>query len=58
VGVMPPGVLTTVGKSLRQPFDRIFWAGTETAEKWSGYIEGAIVAGEKAATDVLKELNK
>jgi monoamine oxidase len=28
-------------------------AGTETATVWSGYMEGALQAGERAATEVL-----
>ena len=49
-----PGVLTTVGKSIREPVGRIHWAGTETSEKWMGYVDGAIRSGERAATEVLE----
>eukprot|EP00058_Branchiostoma_floridae_P007977 XP_002593465.1 hypothetical protein BRAFLDRAFT_70755 [Branchiostoma floridae] len=48
---VPPGVLTTCGRELRVPFGRIFFAGTETAVGWSGYMEGAIQAGERAAAE-------
>src|SRR5262249_42057559 len=41
-GFMPPGVLTDYGPALRTPVGRIHWAGTETAEVWNGYIEGAV----------------
>ncbi|XP_071993871.1 amine oxidase [flavin-containing]-like [Engystomops pustulosus] len=54
----PPGILTQYGRVLRQPFGRIFFAGTETATEWSGYLEGAIQAGERAAREVLFELGK
>lgn len=37
---------------LRQPIGRIYFAGTETATEWSGYMEGAIQAGERAAREV------
>lgn len=50
---MPPGVLTRYGAHLRTPFERIHYAGTETATQWSGYINGAIQAGERAAREVL-----
>jgi monoamine oxidase len=53
---MGPGVLTTVGPYLRRPFGRIHWAGTETSSVWSGYIEGAIRSGERAAMEVLARL--
>ncbi|WP_330232653.1 FAD-dependent oxidoreductase [Nocardia sp. NBC_00508] len=49
----PPGVLTTLGSALRQPIGAIHWAGSETATEWSGYIEGAIRSGERAAAEVL-----
>ena len=50
---MGPGVMTTVGKVIRQPHGRVHWAGTETSTKWMGYIEGAIRSGERAAEEVL-----
>jgi monoamine oxidase len=50
---MGPGVLTTLGPALRTRFGRIHWAGTETSPIWTGYIEGAIRSGERAATEVL-----
>ncbi len=51
-GVAGPGVVTTVGKSAREPFGRVRWAGTETAIRWSGYIEGAIRSGTRAAEEI------
>jgi monoamine oxidase len=50
---LPPGVLTQLGSALRAPIGRIHWAGTETAERWAGYIDGAIESGERAAAEVL-----
>jgi len=50
---MGPGVLTTLGPALRAPVGRIHWAGTETSPVWSGYIEGAIRSGERAAAEVI-----
>lgn len=37
---------------IRQPIGRIYFAGTETATEWSGYMEGAVQAGERAAREV------
>ena len=51
-GFLPPGALTGYGPALRTPVGRIHWAGTETAEDWNGYIEGAIRSGERAAGEV------
>jgi monoamine oxidase len=53
---MTPGIMTTVGKVIRQPHGRIHWAGTETSTKWMGYIDGAIRSGERAAEEVLARL--
>jgi monoamine oxidase len=50
---MGPGVMTTVGRVIRQPHGRVHWAGTETSTKWMGYVEGAIRSGERAAEEVL-----
>ncbi len=49
VAIMAPGVLSRLGPALRAPCGRIHWAGTEAAEKWTGYMDGAIRAGEAAA---------
>jgi monoamine oxidase len=53
-GYLPPGGWSTFGSAIREPFGRISWAGTETATKWYGYLEGAATAGERAADEVLK----
>lgn len=55
-GVFPPGAWTAHGPALRNPVGRIHWAGTETAETWTGYIEGAVRSGERAAREVLNRL--
>jgi monoamine oxidase len=56
VAVLGPGVLSRVGTALREPCGRIYWAGTEAAEKWTGYMDGAIRAGETAAGAVSARL--
>lgn len=53
VGTMPPGLLTTFGEALRDPCGRVHWAGSETAEHWYGYMEGALMSGVRAAEEVL-----
>ncbi len=52
----PPGVLTDYGEALRQPIGPIHWAGTETATRWIGYMDGAVQSGERAADEVLQSL--
>ena len=39
--------------ALTRPVGRIRWAGTETATEWTGYMEGAVVAGRRAAQDIV-----
>lgn len=51
-GTMAPGTLTTYGEALRAPCGRIHWAGTETATKWTGYLDGALQSGIRAAAEV------
>jgi monoamine oxidase len=31
----------------------VYWAGTETATEWSGYMDGAVQSGERAAKEAL-----
>ncbi|KAM8975414.1 amine oxidase [flavin-containing] A-like [Pelodytes ibericus] len=49
----PPGVMTQFGSVIRKPVGKLFFAGTETATEWSGYMEGAIQAGERAAREIM-----
>jgi monoamine oxidase len=49
-----PGGWTTYGPALRERVGRVHWAGTETATVWSGYMEGALQSGERAAGEVLE----
>lgn len=52
-GLMVPGAWTSYGRALRAPVGRIHWAGTETATEWSGYIDGAVQSGQRAAAEIL-----
>ena len=38
---------------LRQPIGRVFLAGEHTAGAWSGYMEGALRSGQRAAAEVI-----
>ena len=42
-----------LGPSVRRPHGRVHWAGTETSTYWSGYMDGAVRSGERAAVEVL-----
>lgn len=47
------GVLSKVGSAWRAPVKRLHWAGSDTAQKWMGYIDGAVSSGKRAAAEVL-----
>jgi monoamine oxidase len=49
----PPGILSRYGALLRTPFGRVHWAGTETATRSHGAVDGAVRSGERAAAEVL-----
>lgn len=51
-----PLVWTTYGSALAAPIGVIHWASTDTATRWSAYMEGAVEAGERAARAVIDEL--
>lgn len=54
---LTPGVLDLVGGDcLREAWDDVHFAGTETAGDWKGYMEGAVRSGERAAAEVVKAL--
>jgi monoamine oxidase len=48
-----PGALAHYGEALRSSAGRVHWAGAETATRWCGYMEGAVLSGERAAEEVL-----
>ena len=54
---VPPGSWTTYGPWLRKPVDRIVWAGTETADAWTGFLDGAVRSGKRAAAEVDRMLS-
>jgi monoamine oxidase len=56
VSPLPKGMLTRHGTELRAPTGRLLWAGTETATIWTGYLDGAIRAGRRAAAEALAAL--
>lgn len=55
-GVPAPGTLVPSAR-LAAPIGRVHFAGTETATRSNGYIDGAIASGERAAAEVLSQLD-
>jgi monoamine oxidase len=55
-GAVPPGAMVAIGEAWRAPAGRVHWAGTETALRWMGWMNGAVEAGERAAREVVEAL--
>ncbi|GAB3560188.1 flavin monoamine oxidase family protein [Spelaeicoccus albus] len=51
-----PKAWTAFGPYLREPVGRIHWAGSETAGRFSGTMNGAILSGQRAATELVTRL--
>lgn len=51
-----PGSTRFFSQDLREPFDRVHFAGTETATVWCGFMNGAIQSGFRTAIEVLQNL--
>jgi monoamine oxidase len=51
-----PGTLTRYGSALRAVVGPIHFAGTETATRWAGYIDGAAESGMRAAAEICSKI--
>lgn len=54
-GLYPTGAWTGFQDTYSKTENQIYWAGTEASKVWYGYIEGAVRAGESAATEIVSE---
>ena len=48
-----PGILSRYGPLLREPLERLHFAGTETATTSHGAVDGAVRSGERVAAEIL-----
>lgn len=56
-GILPPGLLTSYGEDIRSvTAGVIHWAGTETSTVYYGYMEGAVLSGERTAVEIMDSL--
>lgn len=55
---LTPGALDTVGHAMTTPFNSLHFVGTETAPQWKGYMEGALLSGERGAKEVVSNLSR
>jgi monoamine oxidase len=56
VSAIPPGFWTRHGEALHPPVGQLIWSGTETADIWAGYMDGAVRSGHRAALQALQGL--
>ncbi len=58
MNLFPPGSFARFAGVLQAPVcgGRVRWAGTETAAVWTGYMDGAVEAGERAAEEAVGQL--
>lgn len=55
---LPAGFWTQHAGALNFPCGNLIWSGTETAERWVGYMDGAVSAGRRAARQALFGLSQ
>jgi monoamine oxidase len=53
-GITDIGVLSQYSEEFRKPYGHLYWAGTETAREWMGYIEGAIESSERVVEQITR----
>jgi monoamine oxidase len=49
----PPGLLTNFGPALRDPMERIHWAGSESSSAFHCSINAAIESGERVCKEIV-----
>ncbi|MBU9456795.1 flavin monoamine oxidase family protein [Burkholderia multivorans] len=58
VSPIPPGFWSEHGESLHPPCGNLIWSGTETANIWAGYMDGAVRSGHHSALQALNALRR
>jgi monoamine oxidase len=58
VSAIPPGFWSMHGPALHPPCGKLIWSGTETADIWAGYMDGAVRSGHRAALQALHALQR
>lgn len=53
-GYFKPGIFSAYGSHLKTPCGPLHWAGTETADMFRGFMEGAVLSGERAAQEIMQ----
>ena len=58
VSAIPAGFWSAHGEALRPACGKLIWSGTETAEIWAGYMDGAVRSGRQGALQALNMLHR
>ncbi|MBN3769918.1 FAD-dependent oxidoreductase [Burkholderia sp. Se-20378] len=58
VSAIPPGFWSAHGDGLHLPCGNLIWSGTETANIWAGYMDGAVRSGHQGALQALNGLRR
>ncbi|TPG76407.1 flavin monoamine oxidase family protein [Pseudomonas arsenicoxydans] len=58
VSAIAPGFWTRYGAALHPAVGKLIWSGTETADIWAGYMDGAVRSGHRAALQALQALRQ
>ncbi|MFX1766371.1 FAD-dependent oxidoreductase [Paraburkholderia sp. A1RI-2L] len=58
VSAIPPGFWSEHGEALRPSCGNLIWSGTETANIWAGYMDGAVRSGHHGALQALNALRR
>ena len=58
VSAIPPGFWSAHGEALHPSCGNLIWSGTETADIWAGYMDGAVRSGRAAALQALNALRR
>lgn len=53
-GFFAMGIYSRYGDFIAKPSGNIHWAGTETSTKFRGFMEGAVLSGERVANEILE----
>lgn len=52
-GFLSPGATALLGTAMRAPVGPLHWASTENSSVWPSFIDGAVLAGQRAADTIL-----
>jgi len=53
-GYFTNGIFSKYGEHISKPCGNIHWAGTETSTLFKGFMEGAVLSGERVAKEILR----